>query len=69
MNHIAGLWLGICKQLAQHMGSVLCLLDLSIHWSYIGRLGLPTVLPPTTSEGEESLRWLNKARMAINNDR
>ncbi|XWS58468.1 hypothetical protein CRYUN_Cryun08bG0036400 [Craigia yunnanensis] len=57
---LESLWLGICKQLAQHIGSVLCLLDLSIHWSYIGCMGVPTFLSPTTSEGEEGLRWLKR---------
>jgi hypothetical protein len=55
----AGLWLGICQQLAQHMGAVLCLLDLPLHWSNIGCLGLPGSLSPNPSETEESLKRHN----------
>lgn len=54
----AGLWLGICRQLAWHMGAVLCLLDLPLSWSNIGCLGLPGFLSPTTTseKTEESLK-------------
>ncbi|KAJ6763053.1 AQUAPORIN SIP1-1 [Salix purpurea] len=31
-------WVGICKQMAQHMGAVVCLLDLPLHRSDIGCL-------------------------------
>lgn len=72
--HVAGLWLGIRKQLAQHMGSVLCLLDLSVHRSYISSMGVPTVLPPTATgeeskeneENKESVRWHNKVHAKNN---
>lgn len=51
----AGLWLGILKQLAQHMGPILCVLDLSLHWSNIGCMAIPCYLPPTRSKAEESI--------------
>lgn len=51
----AGLWLGILKQLAQHMGPILCVLDLSLHWSNIGCMAVPCYLPPTGSKTEESI--------------
>lgn len=49
----AGIWLGICKQLAQHVGAVLCLLDLPLHRSNIGWLGLPCALSSPTFQKED----------------
>lgn len=52
-----GLWVGICKKRAQHMGAALCLLDLPLHRSDTGRLDLPCCLPPTSTQTKESLEW------------
>ena len=41
----AGLWMGIYEKTAQHMGSVICLLDMSFHWCNFGCLGVPHRLP------------------------
>ncbi|KAB5529535.1 hypothetical protein DKX38_019616 [Salix brachista] len=52
-----GFWVGICKQMAQHMGAVVCLLDLPLHRSDIGCLGVPRCLPSSAStETEETLK-------------
>jgi hypothetical protein len=56
-----GLWVGICKKMAQHMGAALCLLDLPLHRSDIGLLGLPCCLPPTSTQTKESLKWQSLA--------
>lgn len=53
VDYAAGLWLGILEQLAQHMGPILCLLDLPLHWSNIGCLAIPRHLPSTRSKAEE----------------
>ncbi|CAL5423666.1 unnamed protein product [Camellia sinensis] len=55
MNPANCLWLGICKQPAQHMGAVLCLLDLPLYRSNIGCMGFPYSLS-SPNKGEESLK-------------
>ncbi|CAL5347576.1 unnamed protein product [Camellia sinensis] len=52
---LKSLWLGICKQPAQHMGAVLCLLDLPLYRSNIGCMGFPYSLS-SPNKGEESLK-------------
>jgi hypothetical protein len=44
----AGVWLGILKQLAQHMGPILRILDLSLRRSNIGCLDISCYLPSTS---------------------
>lgn len=39
--------------MAQHMGPILCLLDLSLHWSNIGCMVVPYCLSPTSGKEEE----------------
>jgi len=55
----AGFWLGILKQLAQHMGPIVCILDLPLCRSNIGCMVVPCSLSPTTTtrtQTEESMK-------------
>ncbi|GAV86160.1 MIP domain-containing protein/GDA1_CD39 domain-containing protein [Cephalotus follicularis] len=54
--NVSCFWLGLRKQQARHMGAVLCLLDLPIHRSNTGCVGVPHSLSPTSPKAEESLR-------------
>jgi len=42
--------------MAQHMGAVVCLLDLPLHRSDIGCLGVPRRLPSASTKTEENLK-------------
>lgn len=53
----AGFRLGVCEQLAQHLGAVLCLLDLPFCRSNIGCLGLPGPLSPTDKAKDRLSQW------------
>lgn len=50
----AGIWLGIYKQHAQHMGAALCLLDLSLHRSNTGGMDFSWCLSSSSEEEEAS---------------
>jgi hypothetical protein len=58
----AGVWLGILKQLAQHMGPILCLLDLSFHWINTCCLVVSCCFP--SKSGKETKESMKKKHYA-----
>lgn len=46
--------MGVLEQMARHLGTVLRVLDMSIHRSNIGSLGFPRFVPSTSTSCKET---------------
>lgn len=61
----AGIWLGLPEQQAQHMGTLLCLLDQSLHRSNFGCMDFSCSISASskaeTSKAKTELKKINSA--------